>query len=86
MKEIIITEDQMLKYLSESYVAVAFDKNAEFVDAAFTWVAAQNLANMGYRLIAIADEQGYMSKKDIQAICDYELKSALDCFGEDYQK
>lgn len=65
--------------------AVAYDKNDDEHDACYTWETAQTIAREGYRVVAVADD-GSMSKENIQKICDYELRIAIDCFGEDYRK
>jgi hypothetical protein len=65
--------------------AIAYNKAGYEHDRCYSWETAQTMANEGYRLLAVADD-GYMKMDDIQAMVDYELKIALDCFGEDHQK
>lgn len=65
--------------------AIAYDKEGEEYDRCYSWETAQTMANEGYRLLAVADD-GHMKADDIQAMVDYELKIALDCFGEGHQK
>ena len=65
--------------------AIAYDKEGEEYDRCYSWETAQTMANEGYRIIAVAND-GHTSKEEIQAIVDYELKIALDCFGEGHQK
>ena len=65
--------------------AITYDKEGEECDRLYTWESAQTMANIGYRVLAVADD-GCKSKEDIQAIVDYELRIALDCFGENHQK
>ena len=85
LKEFTISDADMQWYLQNGIVAVAFDKEGEYYDGCYNWESAQNLANSGYRLIAIAND-GNMEKEEIQRICNYELACAIDCFGQDHLK
>lgn len=69
----------------EDVCAVAYDKGDKEYDSCYSWEAAQTLAQEGYRVVAVAGD-GHLSKENIQSMCDYELKIAIDCFGEDYRK
>lgn len=71
--------------IKQGFVAIAWDKNNEVYDFCYAWETAQTMANDGYRIKAIAND-GAMEKEEIQRICDYELRAAIDCFGEDHRK
>lgn len=85
LKEIVIPVTDQIWWIKNGGVALAYDKDAKFYDAAYTWEAAQTLSNEGYRVIAIAND-GNMEKEEIQRICNYELSVAIDCFGQDHLK
>jgi hypothetical protein len=69
----------------QGFIAIVWDKNNEVEDYCYTWETAQQFANDGYRIKAIAND-GTMEMNEIQRICDYELSAAIDCFGEDHRK
>ena len=83
--EIKLSDKDKYRYISHGMVALAYDARGEVDDGCFNWEAAQTMANEGYRILAIAND-GRMEMSEIQRICDYELKAALDCFGEERQK
>ena len=64
-----------------STVALVLDDEGAVYDEAYCWEAAQNYAlHEGREVIAVADD-GFMSKEQIQALCDAERARYLDCFG-----
>lgn len=65
--------------------AIAYHKDGTEYDRCLTWETGQTLANEGYLVVAVADD-GQKSMGDMQALFDYELKIALDCFGEGHRK
>ena len=69
----------------EGTVAVAYYKDGTVYDFALNWETAQCLANEGYRLEAVSDD-GAMSQEEIQQLCDYEQRIAINCFGEGHRK
>lgn len=71
--------------LEQGVCAVAFTWEGNRYDQAFTWETAQQMANDGYKIVAIAND-GAMEKEEIQRICDYENQIAFDCFGKEHKK
>jgi hypothetical protein len=65
--------------------AIAYHQDGTEYDRCLTWETGQTLANEGYLVVAVADD-GQKSMGDMQAIFDYELKIALDCFGKGHRK
>ena len=65
--------------------AIAYHQDGTEYDRCLTWETGQTLANEGYRVLAVAND-GCKSMSDMQAMFDYELKIALDCFGEGHRK
>lgn len=62
-------------------VALILNEDGTVHDKAYTWGAAQNYALCeGRKVLAVADD-GYMTKDDIQALCEAERERFLDCFG-----
>lgn len=61
------------------------EDGADAYDVCYNWETAQVMANDGYKVQAITGD-GHMTKEDIQKLCDYELNSAIDCFGEGHRK
>ncbi|AKU45353.1 hypothetical protein MADRUGA_63 [Mycobacterium phage Madruga] len=70
---------------NDGYCAVAYTKDGEFYDACGNVETVRTMANEGYRIVAIAND-GVVNVEEIQAIADYELAAAIDCFGEDHRK
>lgn len=66
----------------EGTVAIAYLSDGTIYDFPFTWETAQQMANEGYKIRAIADDGEYWTKERIQELCDGELQRAIDCFGE----
>jgi hypothetical protein len=62
-------------------VAVILTEDGMPYDGAFSWESAQSYAlSQGMRVRALTDD-GYMSRADIQALCDAERERYRDCFG-----
>lgn len=73
-------------------VAVVYDHEGNEVDRCYTWEAGQNYANMGYVVQAVNPDispftgEPKLTIAEAQDLYDYELRCALDCFGEGYAK
>lgn len=57
----------------------------EVYDYMLTWETAQAYANDGYRIVVINDD-GAMTKDELQQLCNAEFDRAVDCFGEGHVK
>lgn len=66
-------------------VALVYDKAGNPIDECWSWETGQVMANDGYTVIAIADD-GHMNIADAQSLYRYELRIAIDCFGEGHRK
>lgn len=52
-------------------------------DSAYNWETAQSIAlDTGKRVVALTDD-GYMTRDQIQELCDSERARYLDCFAPD---
>ena len=73
---------ELTMFYSDKVCAIIFDDDGKVYDHAWSWEAAQNYAlHEGMRIIAVEDD-GYMTKQDIQELCDSDRASYLDCWGE----
>jgi hypothetical protein len=64
-------------------IAKVIDETGEVFDECYTWEAAQNYAlHEGMRIVAVADD-GFMSRDDIQQLCDSELRRYNDCWNRE---
>lgn len=61
------------------------EDGADAYDVCFNWETAQVMSNEGYKVQAIKGD-GHLTKEELQKLCDYELESAIDCFGERHRK
>lgn len=72
---------QPLLLAEPKIVAAVFDGSGELYDYCWSWETGQVYANRGYTVQAVNDD-GYMSISEAQELYDWELRCAVDCFGE----
>jgi hypothetical protein len=61
-------------------VAIAYNDDGTEHDRLFTWETGVNYSNIGYRVVAVADD-GWATVALAQEIYDAERAAAADCFG-----
>lgn len=79
-----ITKEQLTAWRLEdgrATVAVVLDDDGNYYDRCWCYETGQNFAQSGYRVIAVADDEGRVSKDKAQSLYDYERMCYIDCFG-----
>ncbi len=64
-------------------IARVYDKNGVEIDQCWGWEAAQNYANQGYRVEAVADDKSF-TKEEQQSMYDACLAAFRDCFDREW--
>ena len=77
----------MLGMPSPKTVAIVLTESGAVYDHCWTWETGQCYANLGYRVVAVADVISrfdgsvYIDMTEAQEIYDHERALAADCFG-----
>jgi len=67
-------------------VAIVYDENGQEYDQCYTWETAQTYSQAEGKRVKAINDDGHMTKEDIQRLCDYELRLYEDCWGGSHDK